>query len=295
MKAQIIGLALGVLLAVSGTSADAGNARASRKLIESSLRVGGTIVVAPDGTVQSYTLEHTEMLGAPLENFLKNNITHWKFKPVEVDGKVVTAKAAMSLQLIANREEAGSMSVRIANTWFGANASGTGTEEPATDNPRSLSMRPPKYPNEAAYMGGQGITYLVVNIGRDGKVLAVEAERVNLRSLGTDTQMNMLRKAFADASIRAAKQWTFQPPTTGPEAAKDSWRVRVPVDFRLAGLPGVTQPKPGGWESYIPDPTVRDVPWARDELRAAGSPDALPGNGVYSLRQGLQLLNPPTT
>ena len=292
MKAHGIGLALGLLLAVSGTSAEAGNARAARKLIESSLMVTGSIVIAPDGAVQSYTLDSTEALGAPLENFLKNNITHWKFKPVQVDGKVVTAKAPMSLQLLANREEAGSMSVRIANTWFGANVSGTGAEEPATDSPRSLSMKPPQYPMAVARLGGQGIAFLVVNIGRDGKVLAVEAERVNLRSLGTDTQMNMLRKAFADASIRVAKQWTFQPPTTGPEAAKDSWRVRVPVDFKMAGA---AQPKPGGWQSYIPDPTVRDIPWARDELRAAGSPDALPGNGVYSLRQGLQLLNPPTT
>ena len=287
MARRFFGLAVGLLLALSGMQAEAGGRLAARKQIESSLIVTGTIVIAPDGGVQSYALDATEALGAPLEAFLKQNISAWKFVPVEVDGKVVTAKANMSLQLIANQAEGGDMNVRIAHTWFGKNS-----DKPATDMPKSNKMSPPRYPQDVMRMGGQGIAYLVVNIGRDGKVLDVAAEKVNLRSLGTEKQMEMLRRAFADASVRAAREWTFHPPTTGADAARDSWIVRIPVAFVMGDA---THGKAGTWQSYIPDPTPRVIPWAEEELRIAGSPEALPGSGVYPLQPGLRLLNQPGT
>ena len=296
MQRYVLGALLGLGLLSVGNPVDAGNARSNRKLVESSLLVKGTIVIAPDGAVQSYTLESKEGLGEGLEKFLDNAITHWRFKPVEVDGKVVTAKAPMSLRLIANREEGGGMSVRIAGTWFGRNANpsnGNQNGKPAIDTStmRSNKLIPPMYPSSALRIGGQGIAYLVVSVGRDGHVQDAEVEKVNLRSVGTDRQMDELRKQFAQAATSVAKQWTFIPPSTGKESNENFWRARVPVDFRLTGT---TQPKPGQWESYIPDPTIRVIPWARSELMAAGSPDALPGDGIYPLTQGLQLLNPPS-
>ena len=137
-----------------GNPVDAGNAGSNRKLVESSLLVKSDIVMTPEGAVQSYTLESKEGLGEPLEKFLDNNITHWRFKPVEVDGKVVTAKAPMSLRLIANREEGGGMSVRIAGTWFGRNANpsnGNQNGKPAIDTStmRSNKLIPPMYPSSA--------------------------------------------------------------------------------------------------------------------------------------------------
>ena len=89
MKRYVLGALLGLALLGAGNPADAGTARGNRKLVESSLLVKGTIVIAPDGAVQSYTLESKEGLGEGLEKFLDNAITHWRFKPVEVDGKVV--------------------------------------------------------------------------------------------------------------------------------------------------------------------------------------------------------------
>ncbi|HRA55931.1 MAG TPA: protein tonB [Thermomonas sp.] len=297
MKRYVLGALLGLALLGAGNPADAGTARGNRKLVESSLLVKGTIVIAPDGAVQSYTLESKEGLGEGLEKFLDNAITHWRFKPVEVDGKVVTAKAPMSLRLIANQEEDGGISVRLAGTWFGSKASPpsdkqSGKDAPDTSIVRRNRLKPPMYPSGALQLGGQGIAYLVIGINRNGHVQEVDVEKVNLRSLGTDQQMDELRKQFGRAAVLAAKQWTFIPPSTGKEANENFWRVRVPVDFRLSGA---TQPKPGQWESYIPDPTIRVIPWVRNELMAAGSPDALPGDGIYPLQQSLQLLNPPGT
>ncbi len=295
MKRYVLGALLGLALWGTGHPVDAGNARSNRKLVESSLLVKGAIVISPDGAVQSYTLESKEGLGEGLENFLDNNISHWRFKPVEVDGKVVTAKAPMSLRLIANQTEAGGISVRIAGTWFGRNANqpnGNQNGKPAIDTSfiRANKLTPPMYPAGAQRLGAQGTAYLVIRVNRDGHVQDLDLEKVNLRSLGTDQQMNDLRKQFGQAALFAAKHWTFIPPTTGEEANENFWRVRVPVEFSMMGA---RKPKPGQWESYIPDPTIRDIPWARTELMAAGSPDALPGDGIYPLQQGLQLLNPP--
>ena len=284
----ILAMLLGIALASLPVDSDASNVRAMRKQVESTLLVSGKIVIAPDGTVKEYKLDDTRALGAPLEQFLDANIRRWRFQPVVLDGAVVTAEAPMRIRLVAHPQDGGGMQVRIAATWFGEEDDG----RPATDFPHQGRMTPPSYPREAQMLEAQGIVYLVVSIGRDGKVQQADVERVNLRTLGTEQQMAALRRQFADASLRAARDWTFLPPTTGKEAELDHWLVRVPVDFQMVGL---RQPKPGEWQSYIPDPTVRELPsWARERLRLAGSPEALPDSGVFPLTPSrFQLLNAP--
>jgi len=282
----MMGMLIGVLLVAAGMNADAGNARAARKLVESSLLVKGDIVIAPDGAVQAYTLAPNAAMKG-LEAFLDSNITHWRFKPVEVDGKVVTAKAPMSLRLIATPTDNGGMSVRIAGTWFGSSP-----DTAPTDSMRSKKLTPPKYPTGVMMIGGEGTVYLIVSAGRDGHVLDVDAERVNLRTLGTDRQMAEMREQFAKAAILEARHWTFIPPTTGAEMGKDSWTARVPVTFCINRCPQRNE-QGGVWESYIPDPSRRRIPWLDKKDQDALANDALPGDGVYPLQQGAQLLTAP--
>ena len=286
MSPQIKGLVFALLLVGVSAGAVAGSSKENRKLVESSLLVKGDIVIAPDGSVQAYTLESKEGLGEGLENFLDNKITHWRFKPVEVDGKVVTAKAPMSLRLIATPEISGNnMSVRIASTWFGGQS-----DEPATDRLSIKKIMPPKYPKEAILLGGQGTVYLVLLVGRDGRVLAADVEKVNLLMMRKDDSMRVLRKLFAKAATSFARQWEFTPPTTGTQRNDANWKSRFQVDFKI---PAPYHSVENGWETYVVDPEVHDIPWAREELQAAGSPDALPGVGLYSLRQDIQLLTAP--
>lgn len=269
--------------------AEAGNAHATRKQAESSLRVSGSIVIRTDGTVQSHEIDPGAPLTPVLADFIGNAIGTWRFEPVLVDGKPVNAKVPMSLRLVASQASDGNFNVHIASTYFGSK-----DDVPATDQPRSIKLTPPRFPKGALYMGGKGTVYLIVQVGRDGKVANVDAEQVNLRVAGTDNQMAMLRKEFTNAAVRAARGWTFDIPTTGEEANADSWLVRVPVDYMLAG-PGEKKPKAGGWDTYIPGPRNLGMPWAAEKLRTAGSPDALPDDGVYPLRQGAKLLTSPTT
>lgn len=275
-------LALALLAVVPAWS---GNARAARKQAESSLRVTGNIVIGADGTVQAHELDPEAPLTPALADFIGRSVAQWRFEPVKVDGEVVVAKVPMSLRLVAKRSEDGNYEVRIASTHFGGSKPHVGT-----DVPQSAEMEPPIFPRQALRMGGKGVVYLIVQFGADGKVMNVDAEQVNLRVAGTDSQMKELRKQFTDASIRAARHWVFVPPTTGEEAGRSDWLVRVPVDFKFAGE---SDSKPGDWDTYIPGPRNRDMPWAHEQLETAGSPDALPDSGVYSLREGAKLLTPP--
>lgn len=290
MSRILFAAGLAVVLLAGGMPVDAGNGRgvaAVKKQAESSLQVSGTITVAPDGSVLSHTLDPKAPLGAELAGFVDRSVAAWRFKPVLVDGKPVTAKVPMHLRLVATQVGEGKVNVAIASTWFG-----NIDDVPATDHPRGIRRTPPRYPTDALAMGGKGVVYLIVQVGRDGKVLNVDAEQVNLRVAGTEGQMAQLRKAFTDASTRAARGWQFAAPTTGEAAGKESWLVRVPVEFVLSG-PGGRPPKDGEWDTYIPGPRNYGMPWAGDSLKAAGSPDALPGGGEFPLEQGATLLNPP--
>ncbi|MGX5673362.1 energy transducer TonB [Thermomonas fusca] len=282
LRVFLCSLALLVALPLS-----AGGPRAVRKQAESSLRVTGFVVIGQDGTVQGHELDPKAALTPVLVEFIGGALDRWRFEPVKVNGEVVRARVPMSLRLVAKRSDDERFQISIASTHFGSGASSR-----ATDSPQRLEMKPPRYPMGALKGGGKGTAYLVVQVGRDGKVMNVDAEQVNLRVAGSANQMDALRKQFAQAAIHAAKSWTFDPPTTGKEAGKTSWLVRVPVDFRLGDEKGM---QPGEWETYIPGPRNSNMPWAQEQLKLAGSPDALPDSGVFPLEEGAKLLTPPAT
>lgn len=288
-----------LLLSILPVQADRRDIAQLRTQLESTVQLRGSITINPDGTVQGHELDaqaHSQ-LSPELETFIDRNVASWRFEPVRVNGQVVRAKVPMHLRLVANQDATGNYVVRIASTYFG----GDSTEGLATDSPRVKGkMTPPKYPLGALRAGGEGTVYLILEFGRDGKVLHAGAAQVNLRALGTDRQMQDLREVLADASIRAALTWTFLPPTTGEEAGADSWKVNVPINFRITDRRlGPTRREreqaktESQWETYLPGP-INLLPWAGEEQKTAGNPDALPDSGVFPLKQGARLLNPPT-
>lgn len=276
-----------VFMAAAGTVAAGRGSKAVREQAESSLQLSGTITIGKDGSVLTHTLDPKAPLGQPLTDFVNKTVAAWRFTPIRVDGELVNAKVPMHLRLVAKRAEGDMLRVSIASSYFGNNDSVA-----TTDNPSSIKLTPPKFPQVALYMGGQGTVYLIVQVDRTGKVANVEAEQVNLRVIGTTNEMTRMRDQFSAAAIRAARDWTFAIPTTGNGADDDSWLVRVPVEFALRG-PGERGPtKEGTWDTYIPGPRNVGMPWAQEKLQTAGNPDALPGDGVYPLRQGATLLTP---
>lgn len=277
---------LAMLLAGSG-SVQAAGPKDVLAQAEATLQLTGTVVVDEQGRVIRHTLDQEAMLEEWLTQFVARQVDRWQFEPTRVDGKPVVAEVQMYLRLVGHREPGDKVRVRIAGTHFGGPNTG-----PLTDYPRIAQMTPPEFPKAPLRIGGQGIVYLLVQIGRDGRVLNIGVEQTNLRIAGTERQMKMMREDFESAAIRQARHWTFTPPSTGLLVNDESWLIRVPIEFALSAPWGRVS-TPGQWDSYIPGPRNVDMPWAADQLRSAGAPDALPAQvGAYPLTQGIKLLTP---
>jgi hypothetical protein len=277
MKRLLIGW---FCLLLSGAAA-AANVAAMRKQVESSVLVTGTIVVAPDGHVAGYALDRPEKLAEPVVGLIGKAVPWWRFQPVLLAGKPVTAKARMSLRIVARRTENNQYELGIHGVNFGDGSS--------KDRLRPLQQTPPRYPQEALHARVAGTVYLVVQIDRQGQVRDVIAQQVNLAAVGSEHVMQHWRDVLANASIKAARQWVFDP----AGASADEFRVvRAPIAYALnLSPPGSKDDGYGRWDSYVPGPQ-QPVPWFDKSHLISDNVDALPSGGVYPMQQSLTLMTP---
>jgi len=275
---------------ILGATAHAQSASAVRKHAEASMVVTGSIVVGPDGTVRTCTLDQPDKLPAPVADLVRNNAAAWRFEPVVRDGAPITARAPMNVRVVATPEGDGkTFALRIAGATFG--------DGPSEEQPHYKRRTAPSYPQDAVQARVAGTVYLLVRVGRDGTVEDAAAEQVNLTVVDNERGMRRWRKVLADASLKAARDWTFEPPVAGPHKDDGEWIVRVPVAFHLRewGRPD----RSGGygvWEGYIPGPK-ETISWMQDyrlrhaDSRDAGS-DALADDSLHLVGSGLRLTTP---
>lgn len=274
----------------TGASFAQGSA-AARELIELSMLVTGDVLIEPDGKVSGWEIDQPEELPGAVTRLIEESAPTWRFEPVLIAGQTRRAKARMSLRLTANALEDGNYRIALQSAHFGAEA--MEAEErlaiEGTDALQILKRKAPVYPMPALERGVRGSVYVVSRIGPDGKVLDAIAEQVNLRTLGTASQMESMRNMLARSAVRAIHEWTFQPPTTGELASRGEWSVRIAVDYVIGEerAPGY-----GKWYAYIPGPRQR-APWLQaDDLGESESPDTLVAGGFRPVGQGIRLLTP---
>ncbi|MDV3515511.1 energy transducer TonB [Stenotrophomonas sp. C1657] len=285
-------LFLALALAVSGgaaliDTADAQTAREVRRQAEASMTLSGVIDIGREGQVEGFQLDHREKVDAGVAGFVDKAVQSWRFEPTLVDGKPMPARTTVHLRLIAGNMEGNSMQVRVVDARFGKLG---GSSAPSTDDVTAAKTRAPVYPPQAASIRGQGTVMLLVKVGRDGKVADVIAEQTNLTVVGPERTMNQLRDVLAKASVRSAREWTFNPPTTGEDKDRDFWTVRVPVNYFF----DKQSERYGRWSAYIPGPR-QQAPWKTGEETLAAGSDLLPEGGVYMVgraQEGPRLLTP---
>lgn len=279
MKKQwLLGLAA---LAMTGLAVAAGPG-AARKRAEASMLVTGDITVASDGSVTGYTLDRQDKIPPEVVSLIGRVAPTWRFEPVKQNGQAVAAKAHMSVRLLAQRQSPDSKSyvVHIAGANFGEEGAGGESISYAT---RSA----PGYPSNAVAAGVQGTVYLLIRVGRDGKVADVGVEQVNLGVVGTETEMKVWRNVLANPAVRVARSWIFNLPTKGMHVNDPEYVARVPITYHLNK--GIARDDLyGTWESYVPGPK-EVISWAKD---SGGSADALPDDGLYLVNSGLKLITP---
>mgnify|MGYP001758466453 CR=1 FL=1 len=263
---------------------------AVRQQIESSRLVTGTITVDEQGQVADYALDEASDLGPALADFIGRNVRTWHFVPPLQDGRPVRLKNRMNIRLVARKGEAdGSFDVELRHASFQPLQQPEGF---AVASVPGTGMKPPRYPEAAARGGVQGTVYLVVKVGRDGRVEDVVAEQVNLRTAGNDKQMAYMRKLLAQPALEAARGWRFVPPTRGEEADRPFWSARIPVNYALGGDAGAD--RENRWQTYIPGPR-QTVPWRDWDASQDIAPDSLLAGSVAPVGDvagSLRLLTP---
>jgi len=263
-----------------------------RNRVQASMLVTGTIEVAPDGSVVTYTVDHPDKLPPVVKDLLARAVPAWRFEPVTRDGKAVGAKAPMGLRVVAKPVGHGGYAFAVASSWFGY-FNDEGKREAAAGDFRYKHRLPVAYPSDAASARVSGTVYALLKVGRDGAVIDAVAEQVNLRIRASERDMATWRKKLADAALRALRRYTFHVPTTGPDAAEPYWMARVPVDFVLDGFyapKAAREADYGQWQPYVPGP-VQEPAWA-GKRGLAGSPDATPEDGSLLADMSLHLLTP---
>jgi hypothetical protein len=278
MKRLFVGM---TALAVAGMAVAEGPG-AVRKRVEASMLLTGDIVVTPAGTVASYTLDKADKVPADIASLVHDTAAAWRFEPVIVDGHPVNARAHMSLRVVARHEDPNSTGfvARVAGATFGDDAK-EGEQIAYADH------RPPSYPANAIGAHVEGTVILVMKIGRDGKVVDVAAEQVNLGTVGSDSDLRVWRKSLANPSVQAARNWTFTVPTTGPHANDPFYVVRAPITFALDR----TGDRYGKWEVYVPGPK-ETAEWAKEDRKDGGSSDAVTDGQLSLVGTGLKLITP---
>jgi len=274
-------------LALCG-AAMAQTASAVRKRAEASMVVNGHIVLAPDGSVRSCTIDQQDKLPEPVVDLVKRNSATWRFQPVLVDGAAVAAEAPMHLRVVATPTGDGdSFNVHIVGATFsnGHADKGLGYRD----------RTPPRYPPDAVQARVSGTVFLLVRVQRDGTVGDVAAEQVNLNVADTENGMRRWRQLLAASSIEAARHWTFTVPADAAGKNQDAWIVRVPIAYNLRRHGDAERPESGAWQAYIPGPK-EPIPWM-DEYRRTHKDegmgaDALPDGSLYLVGSGLQLTTP---
>ena len=253
---------------------------ASGTPVEASMVITGTITVNPDGSVRGYALDKENALPPYVLQIVQKTVPHWEFMPIKTDGKAVTAKTGMSLRIVADMTDAKHATIRVAGAEFGCDAYASRSlpgECPPGAEVLPGKRTPPEYPVEAERMGVSGEVFLVLQVGRDGRVTQAAVRQVNLYRLTDDRAP--LRRELAYASLKAARNWRFKVPTVGPEAAKQHWIVQVPVNYTLRGS---KSPGYGAWRAYVPGP-VQVIPWSDDDATKAshGSADAVARDATF--------------
>jgi len=278
---KLIALMLSTLLCSFSVQAGTG---AVRKSVEASMQVRGQVVIAADGTLESYTLEKAEALPEEVKELLGRYLPACEFAVTTASGKPGRVTSNMSAQILARQNGQGGMTISVNGTQF---------MDPKTpEYVKSVAMPPPHYPMNAAQAGLTGTVYLVLRVNSDGSVAQAHAEQVNMSVLGNENVLRQGRNMLSKAALVKAREWRFEVTPAGL-AAGEPIDVRVPVDFKLGPVPKDQKDGPvyGKWQAYVPGPYAA-IPWRPEESNSQAL-GALAGGGLYPVDSGIKLRKDP--
>ncbi|MDI9238326.1 hypothetical protein QLQ15_05295 [Lysobacter sp. LF1] len=220
-----------VLLLVTGLCHAQGDLR---------MPVEGEIGVDPQGKVFDLNIE--SILTPEVKRVVDQAVRKWTFEPVMRNGVAVHAKAQMFLTLVAAPVEGG-YQLRIERVHF------------AGDRP-SETVLPPRYPRDAARAGIGADQLVAIRVDAGGKVREASVVQTSLPAMrGSEKELGKWRRLFEQATLAAARQWTFR--ASEDAANADDVTLIVPVGFCP---PGAGNCMDDGWR-YQSAGQQQPIPW----------------------------------
>lgn len=250
---------------------------------EASMLVTGTLELEPAGNVSGYTIDQQNRLPAEVVKLVRQNLPSWRFAPEPDASNTITTR--MTLRIVAKPMPEGLESIAISSAQFGDD------DGIPAEHIHWRKRTRPVYPNYSLRSRVSGTVYLLLKLGRDGRVENVATEQVNLTVYASEHEMSAYRSDLSHAAMAAARQWTFDIPTAGRHVADPFWLARIPVTFNMA-RPNATRPvKPsyGQWIVYMPGPRT-SVSWLQGNAMAASAPDMVADGSIRQDNESPRLL-----
>jgi hypothetical protein len=252
------------------------------------LEAGGTLEVAPDGSVASVTVE--DGIEAQLSTALSNSVRKLHFAPVLVDGQAVRALTGFKVVLLG-RKDAGNFSITIDSIDF---QTPKGMQAVKTDGASvdvtSRKMGPPVYPRDEQRNGRMAMVKLAIRVGPDGRAAEVVAVDSFLYDMHVrEGQGSTSLRNFEKASIDAAKGWTFNVPQNA--AGLDPREMTVATSILYTFIDGKELEQHGQW-LYVHKQPKRPIAWLPRAQSQALADTALAAGAVSSGNGAFQLLEP---
>ncbi|WWW35761.1 hypothetical protein V8017_01160 [Stenotrophomonas rhizophila] len=178
--------------------------------------LSGTVDVGPEGQVEGFALDQRDDVPVPIAGFVDQVVNAWRFAPGTEDGRPVRMRTPVTLRIGGKSQPDGATLLTLLAANFDH------YDPAATDTVTALTMRPPSYPDSVASIGGRGDVLLLLKIGRDGHVLDVATEQVNMKVVARGRRCSACGMRWrarrwplrvAGASARQSPAWTRTPMT----------------------------------------------------------------------------------
>jgi hypothetical protein len=189
----------------------------------------GELALDAEGRVVSVKLDHKD-LGAELMSGFERQIREWRFEPVLEDGKAVSTRASVQLDMRVRKTSTDApATLTIRNVYFGELPTGDGAGlSEAEARASGVHLPRPPYPWAPMKEGVGGQVWLLVRVGADGGVTEAAIHAAELRTVTlTPRRQKHHMRAFALAAQNAAKDWKLH--------GYENLIVMVPVKFALPG------------------------------------------------------------
>ncbi|QIO89769.1 TonB-dependent receptor [Stenotrophomonas rhizophila] len=253
--------------------------------LEVSMLLRGALDVSASGAVEALHLGDERQVPPVVAGFVRRAVAGWRFDPYLQEDQPRAIRIPLILRVVGTPLDDGNLQIALRSASF---------QNYDPNDPTRLTWQnaaPPLYPGGAGMFGVNGDAYVLMRVGRDGRVQDAIVEQVNMRVRASPRRLAAYRKQFSRNALVAARTWSFRVPTEGESRDAPYWLVRVGVRYDVKG----EGEQFARWYPYLPGPRHRPT-WTDPAtlLLAADAPDALPADGsLYQAGQRGPVLRTP--